>query len=65
MKAKKRNPSWNPELLHQELTRLRQLSLTAARQNDFRTVARLTGETSRLNQAIQEMNDERVLAGLR
>jgi hypothetical protein len=46
----------NPELV-KELNRVRQLSLTAARQNDFRTVARLTGEALRLNRAIQEVED--------
>lgn len=41
------------EQLRDELRQTREQSLTAARQNDFRAVARLTAETARLNRAIQ------------
>ena len=64
MKPKTLPPRGNPELLHQDLTHVRQLSLTAAGQDDFRTVARLIDETSRLNHLIQEPNNDRLLAGV-
>lgn len=41
------------EQLRDELRQTREQSLTAARQNDFRAVARLTAATARLNRAIQ------------
>ena len=41
------------EQLRDELRNIRERSLTAARQNDFRAVARLTTEAARLNRAIQ------------
>ena len=40
------------ECLTQELSVIRQASLKAARNNDFRTVARLTREAARLNRSI-------------
>jgi hypothetical protein len=42
------------EKLKEELQRIRQRSLEASRQDDFRTVARLTCEAARLNQAINQ-----------
>lgn len=54
MKPKKTN---RVELL-QELNHVRQLSLAASRQNDFRTVARLTSDALRLNRAIQDLDVE-------
>jgi hypothetical protein len=39
--------------LKQQLQRVRQQSLLASRQNDFRGVARLTAEAAQLNRAIQ------------
>jgi hypothetical protein len=38
--------------LKEQLQRVRQQSLSAARQNDFRSIARLTAEAARLNRAI-------------
>lgn len=38
--------------LTQQLQRVRQQSLAASRNGDFRTVARLTGETARINRQI-------------
>lgn len=43
--------------LKQQLQRVRQQSLLASRQDDFRTVARLTAEASQLNRAIQSRED--------
>jgi hypothetical protein len=40
------------EKLKKDLNRIRELSLAATRQNDSRTVARLTSEAARLNRAI-------------
>ena len=47
--------------LKTQLARVRQQSLAASRENDFRTVARLTGEASRLNQTIQDAEYASVL----
>lgn len=38
--------------LNDQLQRVRQLSLAASRNDDFRAVARLTGEAARLNRLI-------------
>jgi hypothetical protein len=43
--------------LKQQLHLVRQQSLLASRQNDFRTVARLTTEAARLNRAIQSQEN--------
>ena len=43
--------------LREELTRVRQQSLAASRQNDFRAIARLTGEAARLNRLIHLQED--------
>ena len=40
-----------------ELQQVRRQSLAASRQNDFRTVARLTAEAARLNRAIHTQED--------
>ena len=63
MKSKKVTPRWNPEALQMELNHVRQLSLAAARQNDFRTVARLTSEASRLNHALRDLDNDSVVMG--
>ena len=50
----------NPEeiqYLKEQLQHVRQLSLAASRQNDFRAVARLTAEAARLNRAIHTQED--------
>jgi hypothetical protein len=49
--------------LKHELNRVRALSLSATRQNDFRAIARLTSEAARLNRAIhvrQDLNERSV-----
>ena len=43
--------------LKTQLIQVRQQSLAASRQNDFRTVARLTSEAARLNRAIHTHED--------
>jgi hypothetical protein len=43
--------------LREQLQRVRAKSLEASRRNDFRLVARLTGETARLNRLIQAQED--------
>jgi hypothetical protein len=43
--------------LKEELRGIRQQSLVASRQNDFRTVARLTGEAARLNRQIRAQEE--------
>lgn len=43
--------------LKAELHRVRQQSLLASRQNDFRAVARLTTEAARLNREIQSQEE--------
>ena len=50
----------NPDAVQQlkeQLQRVRQQSLSASRQNDFRAVAHLTGEAARLNRAIHTQED--------
>jgi hypothetical protein len=43
--------------LKQQLHRVRQQSLLASRENDFRTVARLTAEAAQINRTIQCQED--------
>jgi len=43
------------EQLSQELSFIRKASLTASRNGDFRTVARLTLEAARVNRSIAEV----------
>jgi hypothetical protein len=45
------------QALKEQLAHVRQQSLAAARQNDFRAVARLTCEAARLNRAIHTQED--------
>jgi len=45
------------EELRIELREVRQESLTATRQGDYRTVARLTAKAAALNKAIMEAQD--------
>jgi hypothetical protein len=42
------------ESLYRELFQIRQMSLSASRRDDYRTVARLTLETARVHRAIEE-----------
>jgi hypothetical protein len=48
--------------LRRELQQVRQQSLAASRKGDFRTIARLTCEASRLNRAILAAEGMRVVA---
>jgi hypothetical protein len=50
------------EYLSNELSSIRQASLKASRNNDFRNVARLTLEAARINKAISDADAEAVLA---
>ena len=50
------------EYLSNELSSIRQASLKAARNNDFRGVARLTLEAARINKAIADADTEAELA---
>jgi hypothetical protein len=43
--------------LREQLNHVRQQSLLASRQNDFRAVARLTAQAAQLNRAIQSNDD--------
>ena len=43
--------------LKTQLSHVQQQSLAASRQNDFRTVARLTSQAARLNRAIHSQED--------
>ena len=43
--------------LREELCQIRERSLAATRQNDFRAVAQLTAEANRLNRAIHAQED--------
>ena len=54
-----RKPTAIDELprLKEELRSVRERSLLASRQNDFRTVAMLTAETARLNRAIHSQEE--------
>ena len=54
---KKPNTADNVQNLKQELVLVRQQSLLASRQNDFRAVARLTADAARLNRAIHVQVD--------
>jgi hypothetical protein len=49
---KKKNNVEELAQLNQELTRVRQESLAASRNNEFRAVARLTAEAAKLNRLI-------------
>ena len=50
------------EYLTQELSAIRQASLKAARNDDFRSVARFTLEAARLNRSIAEADTQAELA---
>jgi hypothetical protein len=54
-----KNPKTTDEVqsLKEQLYRVRQQSLAASRQSDFRTVARLTAEAAKLNRSIQCQQD--------
>ena len=51
------------EYLTQELSAIRQASLKASRNDDFRSVARLTLEAARINRSIAEADTQAELGG--
>lgn len=52
MRTSEQQISRQRQILDQELNSIRQKSLAAARNNDFRSVARLTIEAARVNRSI-------------
>lgn len=61
MTMKQTKPLIDIEQLRTELREVRQDSLIATRQGDYRTVARLTARAAALNKAIVEAEDWAVL----
>ena len=54
---KNANSTDEVQKLRQQLHHVREQSLLASRENDFRTVARLTAEAAQINRAIQTRAD--------
>ena len=50
------------EYLTQELSKVRRSAILASSRQDFRTIAKLTVEAARLNEAILQTQDKEILA---